>query len=207
MTPGTYTLRLCLNCKGKISDYGVGSGNSFGARYWTDGKCEAPMLPNEPDLVKCPHCSKLIWISEQPELDEDESSLFLVCHHALDAPEPLLLELTDYEKLLSRRLGNREKELDARIRAWWKGNDPYRERERSTQLSAFETRNLRSLICLLRNEAADDLLMKAEAHRELGEFETALALLSSRPQYDAVSACIFELATMRIASVRNIPSV
>jgi len=48
------------------------SGNTFGATFWTDGKRDAPMLPDLPEFVKCPHCKLLLWINEQEELLDAE---------------------------------------------------------------------------------------------------------------------------------------
>lgn len=35
---------------------GMSSGNTMGAKWWTDGKREVPMLPYTNRLVKCPYC-------------------------------------------------------------------------------------------------------------------------------------------------------
>jgi hypothetical protein len=52
---GTTIIKKCLECSGLIKEYTIMSGNTFGAIFWTDGKRDAPMLPDLPWLVKCPH--------------------------------------------------------------------------------------------------------------------------------------------------------
>ena len=56
--PGPDTIRECPGCKAQVREQTTLSGNTFRAQYWTDGKREAPMLPDFPWLVKCPKCGK-----------------------------------------------------------------------------------------------------------------------------------------------------
>ena len=72
MTPGPTIIRKCSACVKHITQDTIGSGNTFGARFWTDGKRDAPMLPDQPWLIRCPHCATLIWIDEQEQVGEIE---------------------------------------------------------------------------------------------------------------------------------------
>jgi len=51
MLPGPTIVRKCSTCGKLIAQPTLLSGNTFGARFWTDGKREAPMLPEQPWLV------------------------------------------------------------------------------------------------------------------------------------------------------------
>lgn len=62
MVPGESMIRRCPSCDGSIRQRILMSGNTFGARFWTDGKMDAPMLPSYPPLVRCPHCDTLLWL-------------------------------------------------------------------------------------------------------------------------------------------------
>ena len=64
MIPGPTTIKKCSECSGLIKENSILSGNTVGAKYWTDGKGYAPMLPDWFWLVKCPHCHNLLWINE-----------------------------------------------------------------------------------------------------------------------------------------------
>lgn len=77
MMPGPTAIRRCSACSKLIAERTIMSGNTFGARRWTDGKLNAPMLPEQPWLVKCPHCFALVWIDEQEEV----SSVWLLSDH------------------------------------------------------------------------------------------------------------------------------
>lgn len=65
MLPGPKIIRKCSKCKNLVQQETLMSGNTLGARYYTDGKMEAPMLPYLQYLIKCPHCNYLIWINKQ----------------------------------------------------------------------------------------------------------------------------------------------
>lgn len=68
MLPGITYVRGCPGCGGAILQHTLASGNTFGARFWTDGWMEAPMLPDRPWLVKCGKCVTLFWIDEARQL-------------------------------------------------------------------------------------------------------------------------------------------
>ena len=51
MLPGPTTIKRCPGCKGLLAEGTLASGNTLGATFWTDGKREAPMLPEMPWLV------------------------------------------------------------------------------------------------------------------------------------------------------------
>jgi hypothetical protein len=76
MLPGPIKIKKCSNCYGLIREFTLMSGNTFGATFWTDGYRDAPMLPEQLWLIKCPHCKMLLWIDEQENLgktDPDDS--------------------------------------------------------------------------------------------------------------------------------------
>lgn len=67
MMPGETIYRECPSCDGLLIERTLLSGNTIGARYWTDGKMDAPMMPQYPALVRCAHCQKLLWLPEARE--------------------------------------------------------------------------------------------------------------------------------------------
>lgn len=68
MLPGPMIIKECSKCSNLIADCTIASGNTFGAEFWTDGKREAPMLPEQPWLVICPHCGSAVWIDDLEEI-------------------------------------------------------------------------------------------------------------------------------------------
>ena len=52
MRPGPTIIKKCSVCSELIQQHTIRSGNTFyGAIFWTDGKREAPMFPDQPRLV------------------------------------------------------------------------------------------------------------------------------------------------------------
>lgn len=111
---------------------------------------------------------------------------------------------------------DRDRELTLRLHAWWAGNDPARERvegaRSGAESSAVAPRSeraeasLRRLLELLDAEAPDERLLKAEAARELGDFERAEELLRGDfPEaHAAVAGRIRELTARRETKVAEV---
>ena len=172
---GPTIIKKCLECSGLIKEHTIMSGNTFGAIFWTDGKRDAPMLPDLPWLVKCPHCQSLIWIDEQEEIGEIEPYIDSGTYKgAKSYSEP---ELQDYFAELKISNLGRKKELYLRRRAWWKGNDKRRGANIKQNLSDEERENLQALDKMLDPSDDNDRIMNAEIKRELGQFEGAEAIL------------------------------
>ena len=55
------------------------SGNTIGATYYSDGKCDAPMLHSSVVIIKCAGCKQFVWVrdmksAEVPPLETEEST-------------------------------------------------------------------------------------------------------------------------------------
>lgn len=181
MTPGQTIIRECSSCGKHIAQDTIRSGNTFGAHYWTDGKRDAPMLPDLPWLAKCPHCNSLVWIDEQKQVGEIDpwGSKTGDADKFPDAAPASTPTLQDYAGFLQAGVSDEKKERYVRLRAWWTGNDPRRVKGQSTPLDSFEVENLRAFVTLLDEFEENDRIMKAEVLRELGEFSAAENLLAT----------------------------
>jgi hypothetical protein len=125
---------------------------------------------------------------------------------------PELEELPEEELLAALAEGvalDRAEERELRRRAWWAGNDPYRDPE--TPWKPFAERapaareNLRLLLELFDPDEPLDGLLKAEALRELERFDEAMALLARVPLPDElhkVAEQLRRLAEQRVPEVR-----
>ncbi len=207
MTPGPTIIRKCSGCGGLIAQRTIASGNTIGARFWTDGKMDAPMLPDNPRLVKCPHCDALVWIDEQEQVGEiipwdqpEEAS-----KKFKDARHFLVPSMEEYLDFLEGGVSNPQKERYVRLRAWWAGNDDRRESEHPEPMSESEAANLRAFATLLDQEDPNDRIMKGEALREIEMFEEAEALLEESFHEDLMQAVaiIRDLARRRVSAVRE----
>lgn len=185
MIPGPTIYRACALCGNHFLEDTVTSGNTFDACIWTDGKMDAPSLPDRPWLVKCPHCDALLWVDEQEKVGEyppivSERDLFDRASKFPGINSVITPTCEDYESFLENDIKDRAKERYARLRAWWSGNDQRRKGQTTDSLSSFEIQNMLALASLLNESDDNDRLMKAEIFRELGKFSEAEELLATK---------------------------
>ena len=135
------------------------------------------MLPDQPWLVMCPHCRAPLWIDELEKLGQvdpwDEDGGRLSDARICETPSP-----ADYFALLNKGIAEPNRERYARLRLWWTENDRRRNQAGELLMSSREVMNLTAIAQKLDESIASDLVMKAEAMRELGRFDDALALLA-----------------------------
>jgi hypothetical protein len=205
MLPGPTIIRSCPNCKMAIKQHTIASGNTFGAIYWTDGKEEAPMLPDYPQLVKCPHCSNMLWIDEAKELTRTEH--FSSPQGRKEAKTYKKPTLNNYHHFLNTVKVEKEKELYLRMQAWWASNDKYRHNpSENVSLSVEETRNLELLFSMLQTADSSERIIKAEIARELGRYEECQILLDQKfePDLELVVETIRKLAQKGLHQVAEL---
>jgi hypothetical protein len=215
MTPGPIKIIKCPNCGG-LACYGtLRSGNTIGARTWTDGRQIAPMLPHPPAVVKCSQCPECYWLSgaetvgEYDPWDREAPPADPSWKNVESIEEPTEEE---YAKALAGTLASTPKEVRSlRILAWWRANDPYRNQldlmrvSRQPHSKSFRS-NLESLVGLMKDGEVNDLLMKAEILRELGRFDEAESVLRRviSPSYAAVAQQLRELCEQKDTGVREL---
>ncbi len=208
---GPTIIRVCVRCGQQIKQPTLLSGNTFGARLWTDGKMDAPMFPEYPMLVKCPTCRGLFWIDEAKKLGEIawfEADLQEFAD-SLDYETPTE---ADYLEYVSDMDLAPEKERYIRIRAWWRANDLLRDVEDQDRSAPrfldLQYSNLDRLSSLLDESAPEDRLLKAEIARERAMFEQARSLLDFPFPEDSQEAVetIQWLCDQRNTSVAEITS-
>jgi hypothetical protein len=191
MTLGPTIIRKCKECGELFSQDTIGSGNTFGATQWTDGKLDAPMLPDQPALVKCPTCSAVVWIEEQEVVGEiskwgsrGETNPAFENAQSYDTPT-----FDDYIEFLNLGSCNKEQQRYVRLRAWWHSNDFQRFTGSEFPPTDSKIANMEAFALLLDEHDETDRLMKAEVYRELGKFENADRLLE-QPFSDAMTPTV-----------------
>ena len=198
MVPGKTIIRACPECGRYIKQVTVEYGSMRGARFWTDGKTDAPMLPEQPWLVKCPACKSLFWVNEAEQI----AALDPLAKAKKKFSDALVYEnLTevDYLEFLRKEGISKRKEQYVRIRALWCLNDPLRYEKHAKiyhiVFSRDQEDNLTRLYELLDEKDPNQRLMKAEIARERGMFDKAMALLEfSFPEgFDKAVSVIWEL--------------
>ena len=177
MTPGP-TQILKISPTGTLVKIAtIASGNTFGAHFWTDGKQEAPMLPDQPWLRRHPDTDELFWSDECEEIAEetpwaDEESYPNVPF----AEEPTLDEYR--QALVSGIVTTPEQRRYVFMRYWWAANDPLRHGDASSSAPPDFREQLLQFRALLDTTDPKQRLMAAEVARQLRDFSTAADLLN-----------------------------
>ena len=210
----------CPKCKGLAKYMTLVSGNTFGARLWTDGKQVAPMLPLPPAVVKCLHCGECYWLAKAKR--RWFVGLWMRWMKPAWAAVQGVQEPTEeqYHRAIERGLATTpEQEKDLRVLAWWRGNDAFREApikplqpNRKALARAIPRaqgpwrKNLEALTHLLDETDETGRLMKVEVLRELGQFESAKQLLSciDSSELAAVVGKLHSLCTSGDTCVREL---
>lgn len=208
MVPGPTQIIACPHCAARASFATLLSGNTFGATVWTDGKMEAPMLPQPPAVVRCAGCGACYWLEKAEVVGQ--RSAWGDDQEAEDAPEVEEPSEADYYAAIQSGLAaNRLEEQNLRTLAWWRSNDPNRggfEGVGSDAGLAGRETNMRALLALLTETEPDVLITKAELHRELGEWDQALAALDRIRDRDYAKAVnqIRTLCESRVSELREL---
>lgn len=191
MRPGPTQIKKCSSCAGLISVSTIASGNTFGAKFWTDGVMHAPMLPVTPKLAKCPYCASIVFLQNlelleelgflrpfEFHIDEPNKEPFEVKqHHSAKKYERAnFLELI---KFVTNNKLSSEAERIARIQVWREGNDARRASDIPISLIEAEIKNLEQMLPLLDGPHDYSDLVKVEVLRNLGMFDEAKELFKN----------------------------
>jgi hypothetical protein len=160
-----------------------------------------PNAPAQPNMVRCHACGKVHWTVQAKEIGmiepaatrENRAVKFAdfssptPAEEGVPAPEewaaaPQMRRMDEagYLEALEQGLASTiEQELELRIHAWWRGNDPHRKLESPDRYpsSPAAIANAERLIELTKEGEHELVLFRAEALRELGRFEEAQASL------------------------------
>ncbi len=193
-------VRECPHCKAYVVQEDTLSGNTIGAKFYTDGKREAKMLPDHPALVRCPACLNLFWVDEAVHV----SSGF----EAANGKPPVM---APSEKEILNFLGGpalpKNKEIYLRVRAWWAANDAWRwVPNPKPAFSEAQVKNIKALSEMFDEEEPIERILKAEIARELGNFEQCMRLLSHQfdEGYDRAVGFIRKLAEEKVRGVKQL---
>ncbi len=164
----------CPVCGTYVSQQSLLSGNTFGARLYSDGKQDAPMLPEFPMISKCFNCGNIYWLNQatQCEINNEET-----IQHAG------FLGLVDLQRALDENLAsNREDEIYLRQRIMWLIND--RSRFGISFLLDVETRviwesNQLRLLAVLDENILNEKILIAEIFRNMGAFTKSREMINS----------------------------
>ncbi len=174
MLPGPTIIISCPLCGQYAKKKTLISGNTFGAVLWSDGKRIAPMLPEFPSLVLCKKCDQFYWVKNANKVEEISNYSEIKDKWGnIDFVEfP-----TFHQYFIALETISNEKFI--RINIWWSFNDYFRnnhENDITPDMQKLNTKNLIALLKILDESDNNELLMKAEVLRNLGQFKESKQL-------------------------------
>jgi len=127
MEQGPSYVYKCPNCDNLILISSLLSGNTFGAKNYSDGKQVAPMLQESPKITKCPKCDTIFWLNGKNEFERYE-----MVYHKIQQFKHLkranFLSFYEYITAIDNKVyKSRNDEIYIRQRLWWCFNDRVRD--------------------------------------------------------------------------------
>lgn len=171
----------CPHCKTEKVIRSILSGNTFGARLWSDLKLEATMMPRPSFVQKCPSCHKYYTLSSQEEeprySDTEEGKSF--GHLSYDEWKEAMKQFTD-----DNSFGENDEEATIRILFTHAYNDYHFRGVSIIQPSADDKQLfIQNAEKFLKDDnliiSIDIMLFKAEMFRECGRFEESKKYIES----------------------------
>lgn len=188
MTSYFYEITECPKCSGKFALMGLGSSNTFGATFYTDGFVGGTAYGSA--VISCPCCNAYLWSGDLKTIEFIPESKF---NNSIKDKYHIAYsgDISYQEVLDSGSYNNDEQEKYLRRWIWWSANNDFRDCETKTFSPSVEyQQNLDRLLQLNRPERYTneieiwlDLKRKPELYfieieilRELSRFEEAVAL-------------------------------
>ena len=160
----------CPFCGEKKEIMSLISGNTFGAKMWSDNKCINPMYPEISLVQKCPRCEKFYIRTRQEAVWAKTGSSFeqgLLTYEEMKQAFAQLMEAGDL---------THDEEANVRMMLHHAHNDNFRSEQTSDFTDADLTLFRENALWLIQN-IITDRVMKAEFYREIGDFDKAKSIL------------------------------
>lgn len=132
----------CPHCKKTLSRTEASSGNTIGAKFWSDGKVRAPMLLTVNKIIRCPKCNDIFWREDAKECKTEEEATEISDNSFF--PENSLLynkpinTINIFSEALEKKLGNNlKKEKYLRVGIWRSYNDFIRRYSTESSFKSF----------------------------------------------------------------------
>lgn len=179
MMIGYSQVLTCPLCGTKKDVLSLMSGNTFGARLWSDKKQDAPMHPEVSWVQKCPHCGKYYFLSRQEFVSSKTTMSSDLGELSLQEAKEALAQLT------ADGFENEREESMIRQLFFQTYNDEFFRYEDEPKDVPSEDHALFVECGLwLIDHYAEDPVLKAEYYREIGEMEKAQCILESTEMED-----------------------
>lgn len=187
MIPGPPMAVDCPKCGKEKGLMSLVSGNTFGARQWSDAYQYAPMLPRLSPVQKCPECGYYFMLSEDALHHANGEG-----EHCSDTGRLSYAEMKEALLQMEKDSLSKDDELSLRLEFLHRFNDAFREDFNACEEGNIDENktvrdetdwelhraNLEVLVALLNDDDAEQRILLAEMYRELGKFDECLSELN-----------------------------
>ena len=178
MLQGNTYVRECPHCSGKFTHSSMLSGNTFGAKFWPDGKMDAPMMPEYPAYVGCPHCKGNFWVEDTKVVKSfgynEEREIPDLTLDSNQNPVPYTVPTKKiYLQGLDDLKITKENEVYLRSKLMQLYNDVNRDQKVQQPALEAQIENWKRLLEILDPNDTQEKLLRVEIYREMGNFEEA----------------------------------
>ena len=179
---GNYIVYTCPYCEAEAAERELGSWNTFGATFWSDGFMIAPMAPTSNAVARCWKCKKAFdrWAAKSRTVS-NLSSLRGGGHC------PTIHWIGDWQAIreamaLRNSTADQDAEIGLRMRLLWASNHRFRTDGtddhsvfvvRGVNIEDIPAEEVRENMRILSSLAGLPLWLKAEVLREMGDFDSA----------------------------------
>lgn len=151
-------------CGAKAWRHCQSSGNTFGAKYWSDMYLDAPMGFDSRVIAKCSRCKEYFYIyAQEPEIsDVEQGEELVLCRDFASLSKAMT-------QLKARGTLTEDQEVTVRLRLFWASHN----HDDGVRLKDVDEKIAYDNMLALLNSSETPNYLKAEICRELGDFEKA----------------------------------
>ena len=183
MLPAKERLVTCPHCGQKKALLELASGNTIDAIHYSDARTVAPMMPRVLPVQRCPECGKYYLTWNQP-YEEGED-------YSFERGELFFAEMIEAYEQLKDQLTNDQERHNFHIYVLWAFNDTFFrptedesddvEKPAPTEADyAALQPHIEALLEMHKDDNSGQMpMLRAEWHREIGQFEQCIALLEN----------------------------
>lgn len=197
MKPGPPLVVNCPDCGAQKKLMSIVSGNTFGARLWSDGMMFAPMLPRISPVQKCPECGNFFILTDSMlEYGNPEETVTDTGQLSYNDVKQALQQLNDSSL-------TKDDEFVLRREFLFRYNDAFRdldkvnddvEKTRTARDKTLHQENLLALVRLSDRFTPYEIPVIAEYLREAGLFEECLEILKDyTPDDDSFAKLVSDI--------------
>lgn len=179
MSPDYSSILICPVCSHKKEVLSLRSGNYIDARFWSDNKIEAPMMPFVSPVQKCPNCENYYFSNRAKSKEKSDQYGFELGILNFEDCQKAILQfekenLSKHEKMILRKLAIHAYN-DKYYRTISEGDECLNKTPKPEDWAYF-LENAERLLLLLEDEE-NTLLFQAELLREIGKFDESVSVL------------------------------